>query len=496
MDRRSFVETSALLAGGALIGMPRDDVSSPAPATAAPAAEPMIGIQVGAVSFVDEGTEAVLELLGSDAAVDTLFLATFTYGRGIGGRQPRGSPLPDHGKQVYDDAFHGGNFATPHAEYYRGTSIAPEKAPDHPGYDLIADVLPAARRRRMKVYCWFEDVFRRDVPGFEAAAEIDLHGRRTGQTCHRNPSARRFWLGLVEDYLRSYDVDGLMWGSERQGPLDNALGANHGGVATAIGCFCPHCLTAAHEQRIDVDRAREGFLQLERWAAALRAGERPADGAFVNFWRLRLKYPELLARERLWTDGLRDTYRDMYHLAHDLSPTKGMGWHVWHNNSFSPFYRAEHDYREYGEYSDFLKVVTYNNCGGPRMAQYIRNVRQTLFADLAAQQVLDFTYGVQQYRERPLDRITQDGLSADYVLRETRRAVAGSPAHVRIWPGIDIDIPTGPNEKKTQPEDVYQAVKAAFAGGAHGVLLSRKYSEMRLANLRAAGRAVREVRHA
>jgi hypothetical protein len=37
-------------------------------------------------------------------------------------------------------------------------------------------------------------------------------------------------------------------------------------------------------------------------------------------------------------------------------------------------------------------------------------------------------------------------------------------------------------------------VKAAFAGGAHGVLLSRKYSEMRLDNIRAAGRAVRDLR--
>ena len=38
----------------------------------------------------------------------------------------------------------------------------------------------------------------------------------------------------------------------------------------------------------------------------------------------------------------------------------------------------------------------------------------------------------------------------------------------------------------------YRAVKAAFEGGAHGVLLSRKYSEMRLANLGGAGRAIRE----
>jgi hypothetical protein len=34
---------------------------------------------------------------------------------------------------------------------------------------------------------------------------------------------------------------------------------------------------------------------------------------------------------------------------------------------------------------------------------------------------------------------------------------------------------------------------AAFRGGAEGVILSRKYSEMRLENLRGAGDALREM---
>src|SRR5438876_1672222 len=298
MDRRTFLETSTLIAGSGARGR------APRAARAEP---PMVGIQVGAVSFVDEGTDKVLDGFQEMAGINTLFLATFTYGRGIAGRQLRGQPLPEHGKQEYDDNFRGGNFATPHPQYYRHTSIAPEKASDHPGYDVIADVLPAAHRRGMKVICWFEDVFRRDVPGFDQAAEIDLHDKPTALTCHRNPNARNFWLGLAEDYLRSYDVDGLMWGSERQGPLDNALAASHGGGGNGIGCFCPHCLDAARKWSIDVDRAREGYLALERWATALRAGQRPADGAFVTFWRLLVKYPELLAWERLWNEGLSDT---------------------------------------------------------------------------------------------------------------------------------------------------------------------------------------------
>src|SRR5438034_10506844 len=175
MDRRAFLGTSTVVARGAGLGRATRRTASAEP--------PMVGIQVGAVSFVDEGTDKVLDGFQEMAGINTLFLATFTYGRGIAGRQLRGQPLPDHGKQEYDDNFRGGNFATPHPQYYRHTTIAPEKAPDHPGYDLIADVLPAARRRNMKVICWFEDVFRRDVPGFDKAVEIDFHGRPAALAC-------------------------------------------------------------------------------------------------------------------------------------------------------------------------------------------------------------------------------------------------------------------------------------------------------------------------
>lgn len=489
MDRREFLEVSAALASGALLGTS----NQPQPR--------MIGIQAGAVSFVDEGTEKVLDIFQETAAINTIFLATFTYGRGIAGRQLPNQPLPDHGRQQYDtDTFHGGNYATPHPQYYRNTVVGPEKAPDHPGYDVIADVLPAAHKRGIKVICWFEDVLRYTAniaaPGFEKVREVVLSGPESDFACSRNPDTRRFWLGLVEDYLRSYDVDGLMWGSERQGPLGNVLVANHGGAGAGgrVACFCTHCIAAAKQDGINVDRAKEGYTQLTKWATAVRAGQVPPDGAFVTFWRLLVKFPEILAWERLWNEALNDTYRDMYQLAHQIAPAKGIGWHVWHNNSFSPFYRAEQDYADFSRYSDFLKVVMYNFCGGERLAQYVNSVQRSVFADLRPEQVLEFTYDVQQYHDRPLPEIPAAGLGADYVLRETRRALAGAGPNLKIWPGIDIDIPTAAASKKTTPDDVYQSVKAAFAGGAHGVLLSRKYSEMRLDNLRGAGRAIRELR--
>jgi hypothetical protein len=286
-----------------------------------------------------------------------------------------------------------------------------------------------------------------------------------------------------------------MFGSERQGPLNTALGASHGGGPSpaTVGCFCPHCVAAAKKDGINVERARQGYLALERWIDGMKGGPRPADGAFVTFWRILVEHPDVLAWERLWNEGLRDTYRAMYAKAHEIAPQKPMGWHIWHTNSFAPFYRAEQDYRAFSEYSDFLKVVMYHDCGGPRMARYIRNINSTLLADLTPQQTTEFTYRVQQYTdEAPLEKLPTAGLTADYVRRETRRAVAGVTAKTKIWPGIEIDIPTGEKDKKSTPESVYGAVKATFEGGAHGIILSRKYSEMRLDNLRAAGRAIRE----
>jgi hypothetical protein len=101
----------------------------------------------------------------------------------------------------------------------------------------------------------------------------------------------------------------------------------------------------------------------------------------------------------------------------------------------------------------------------------------------------------QPSKERPYDQIPHTGLSADYVSRETKRALEGvAGTRTLIWPGIDIDIPTEPNNSKCTPQSVKEAVLAALRAGAPGVILSRKYSEMRLADLSGAGDAIRELK--
>src|SRR5712664_3212850 len=65
LNRREFMKMAA--GAGAALALPGS-------LEAAVCSSKMIGIQVGAVSFVDEGTERVLDVLQQRACVNTLFL--------------------------------------------------------------------------------------------------------------------------------------------------------------------------------------------------------------------------------------------------------------------------------------------------------------------------------------------------------------------------------------------------------------------------------------
>lgn len=489
MDRRTFIQNTSAAGIAAAVGVPRG--------LAAPVTQKTIGIQVGAVSFVDEGVEHVLDNFQHDASINTLFVATFTYGRGIAGRQIPGQPLPDHGVQAYDtDTFHGGCYTGYDAKYFADTALKDFRAPDLGKFDVLEAVLPSARKRGMKTICWFEDVFRKDVPGIAELEEVELSGEKATTLCFNNPNYRNWLLGMVENWSRSYEIDGIMWGSERQGAFLNMLGASHGRAEGGhVTCFCQYCVAKAKERGINAERARQGFLELQRFVVAAHESRRPVDGYYVALWRIMLRYPELLSWEMLWTDSLRETYAAIHEKVKSIKPSIQVGWHIWHNNSFSPFYRAEQDLAAIAPHSDFLKIVMYNNCAGERMARYIDNVGSTIFADVPRQELLELHYRLLHYSEPPLPRIPYTGFNSDYVFRETERAREGlAGTQTQLWPGIDVDIPTAEGHSKCTPEGTRRAVQAAIHGGANGVLISRKYSEMRLANLRGVGTAIRDLR--
>jgi hypothetical protein len=489
--RREFLKSSAAAAALTPAASTR---AAEAPSQGG--ASKTIGIQVGAVSFVDEGVGAVLDNFRERGAVNTIYLTTFTHGRGLSGRQIPGQPFPDHGVQESDEKyFHGGNYAVPDPKFYKNTILNETRAPDFGDLDILEMVLPEAKKRGIKVFCSCEDQWRSSVPGVDQVAEVDLYGRKAPTLCLMHPDVRNFWTALVTDLCSSYDIDGILFFNERNGPLLNALGTSHfqSIASSTTTCFCEHHQRAAEEQRINAERAREGYQKLDEYIKAAIANRRPSDGYFVEFWRLLVEYPEIIAWDKLFDFGKHLVLAEVYAAVKAVKPNLQVGFHVEHVNSFNPIFRATRRYTDLATKADFLKVVVYNNCGGERYRRFIHNIGATVFRDVPHEELMRFNNRLLGYGdEASLDELPRAGLSPDYIARETKRALAGVAGKCKIFPGIDIGIPTGENSRKASPEDTYAAVMAALGAGADGLILSRKYSEMRLANLSAAGRAVRD----
>ena len=489
MNRRNFIKLGVLGTGAAWAGVePLQSQGPPNPAPSASAT--LVGMPICIAPLAQRELDPLFDDMRQRAGVNALFPFIYSH-------EPHRAGVPATG-------FHGGNYAMPHMEYYRDTPLTlPDMhAPEFGGVDVLARVIPAARRHGIRTFCFLleDNVLPSAVPHWETLYEVDRHDRRTtghpGGPCFNNPRYRNFALGLVEDYARSYDIGGIMWGSERQSGLLNTLNLSqsNGQDPGRTTCFCEFCRKKGHDLGIDVERARRGFDEVEKFTLSGRAGQRPPDGCFTAFWRLLLKYPELLAWENLWVTSRHEFQAAIYRKVKSVKPSLPVGWHVWQNMSFSPFQRAEEDYAGFAGFSDFLRPALYNNVAGGRFLNFVQGARSTVFGDLPPELTLDVLYRELNYDEARYDRLLATGLSAEYVKRETRRAVSGVAGHpIQIWPGVDIDVPVGKGAGNCTPESVGQAVKAVFLGGAQGIVLSRNYIEMKPENLSGAGAALREL---
>jgi hypothetical protein len=510
ISRRDFVKAASLAATAVTTGLALNPASGSA-ATTAPAI-PMIGFQAEVTYLLQYGIARFLDDVQTRASVNTLMLHGNPFEASWAGLDKATNPT--------------GNFATAHPQYYRDIKMQPQAL--NPGDfnlpDAMQKITAETKKRGVKIIPWMEEDNRARpaIKGMDELYEIDLYGRRTtahpGGPCLNNPYFRNLIAGQVEDFIRSYDVDGLQRGSERQGPLSNAMGAWHHGAKSDPGhtsCFCEYCAAKAAKQGIDFARVKKAFLALEPYIRAGRAGKRPRDGYYVEFWRILLRNPELLTWQTFWSDSMREMQRDFSAKAKSIRPGIQVGYHIWHNISFNPIYRAEQDYRPYTEYADFLKPVVYDNPAGERLTSFVDSLTQNMFGDLSRQQMLDFEYSVMDFKkeksyaqiigrpeseyqsqlqEQPINGTPRgpfERLSSDYVYQETKRAVDGvAGSNTRICAGLGIDVQL----KNSTPESVRDAVQAIFKAGSSGIVISTSHAAMRPENLSAVGTTLRELK--
>jgi len=511
-DRREFVKTlSALLpalgfkAGAQAPQQPQQDTTPRTMDHAVWAGERKterktatrpntVGIQTKPFCWNDEGIDVVLDNLQGKGAVTTVY--SYTYDTDPN-RIHKGDRLPDHGKYGPEGLRTGGAYFDYDAKYFAGTILKEFRSWDDGKFNVITEVAPKVKARGMDYFAHdFNNPFpvmMHTIPGYTEVAQIDMDGVRTTMPCYNHPDYRAFLQGKIEVYLRQYGdlVDGILWNTESMGPFDNMIGGDWAQIG--VTCFCRFCAAKGRERGIVADRAKEGYRRLlYLFRAGPKHGQRPADGYFTTFWRTLLEYPEILSWQNLWMDSYMEVRAELYGAAKAIAPAKPFGFHVQQNHTFSPFYSAAEDFTRLAQFSDFLKLASYNNAGGPRMARLIDRLAGTVFRDTDSAKFLPVYYDMMGYHEGTLAEITQNGLTSGYVVACAKRAMEDVGDKTKIYPGIDIGVPTAATgEKTTHADDVRKAVTAAWQAGVPGITLSRDYSEMELSSLAAAGDATR-----
>ncbi|HLN12153.1 MAG TPA: hypothetical protein VK587_03135 [bacterium] len=461
-----------------------------------------VGIQISPVSFIDEQVGPLLDRLRDEFGINVLLIGTLSWlGLKVGRRISwKLDGWPDHGAQD-PTPLRGGSYIAERPEYYQRTIFKQFRAEDEAlrGVDILAAVIPEARRRGMQVYPEImEPLFHYEghgaaetvaLPDLPRVLEIDVMDRVGRAPCLNHPDYRAWWHAIVEDYCRSYDIDGIMWCNERRSPLDTLIGGG------APQCFCEHCRALAHRRGLDVERIQHAYRDAYDYVQRARAGEELPDGALVEFLRVLYDHPELLLWERFWVERDKDLDRELYGIVKRCNPSLRFGLNVWNRNHLNPLRKAEWPWAEMTGWCDWVKPIAYQHQAGGIYAAEMAEWHRSILRDVTPQEMTPLMYRFLQLDEAPWDEVVQRGFDPDtYVYGQclaTVRAVAG---RVPVYMGIGVDAPrTREDQAKCTPEIVRRSVLATYRAGGSGVVFSPNYAGMNLSTLRGAADALREL---
>ncbi len=455
-------------------------------------AKTFVGIQIGAISFVDEGVEQVLDTLQATAGVNALFISALSWSRGNAGRALYG--YPDHGAAEPDN-LQGGAFWKPNPAYYT-TNPDNLLAPDAltKGFDTLAEVIPAAQARGIKTYTYYCETAASSIrhiwqPGFHAYLDRDHWGKVATRPSLLNPHYRAWWRSIIDDWFSNHALDGMLWGIERQSPLMDLFRAD-----STTG-FDEYFVAEGRARGISVERAIEGYRAIDTFLQGVRKGDRPRDGVFVMLLRHLLHHPEVLMWEKMWLDAHRSMYAEINGMVKYSDPKHEVGYGIWQViNTYNPYLKAQYDQADYGNTADFLKPVLYNTPAGLRFSEFAKTWQRGILADASpegAYQALATVLGLDDFIS-PLAEAPLAGFTPEYVKQWTQNLIADTGGRCKVYPGIGAGVGDGGTSRAILPEDIKAAVHAGFDGGGAGVLISRNYSEAELVNMRAVGEALKE----
>jgi hypothetical protein len=466
------------------------------------AKEKFVGIQISPISFIDEGVEAVLDTLQNRVGVNVLMIGTVSW---LGLKSGRSISYeldgwPDHGVPE-PFAMKGGAYFDPDPAYYSKTLIKDFKAKDAEmaGRDILAMVIPEAKKRGMKVFVELMEPFFKyaghgsvntvELPNLAQCLEVDVFGRFGSEPSTSNPDYRNWILSMVEDQVRNYELDGVMWCNERRSPLDQLI------VGQAPGDFSPAARHEASGRGIDVERVRLAFREVYDYFQKARAGEPFVDGALVEFLRVLLANPEVLIWERFWLERNKDLDRELYGLVKWCNPNLSFGLNVWNRNHFSPVRKAQWPWDEQTMYADWVKPITYQHQSGLVYALEMNDFHRTILRDFTPDELTPIMYKLLGLDEALWHELVQTGMDPDtYVQGQCEDAVRGVKGRAKVYMGIGVDAPRSrADQARCTPDIVRRSVLATYRAGGDGVVFAPNYASMKLSNLDGAAEALTEL---
>ena len=246
-------------------------------------------------------------------------------------------------------------------------------APDelYAGFDTLADVIPAARKRGINVYTYYCETSSSAIrsiwqPGFQHFLDRDHRGRIATRPSLLNPDYKTFWHSVFADWLNNHDLRGIMWGIERQSPLMDIF---RGDSSTG---FDDYYVAEARARGIDTERAIAGYCAIDDLLGRVRErrpAERrrlcPAPAATVALSR-----SAALGEDVGW-NPITTFYRELSGLVKFYDPNYEFGIGIWQViNTYNPYLRAQYDQSEYAPYADWFKPVLYHTPAGARFAEF------------------------------------------------------------------------------------------------------------------------------
>ena len=466
--RRKFIKNSTIAAAGTMASGSLAALGLKREGNPASQSRPFIGVQLDKAAFENRSFSDLFKEMQGLAAINTVIY------------------FFKEEDAKHGDSYHGGT-------HFRRRQA---KLDDH-GRDTIELMHEAAAPLEMDIYMGGGEISWASCLGqYEEACQIDCFGEKWRFSCVNKPEWRKFQVAVHADLFRQHPyLTGFLFMHERNGAFMPLLKPDTWRGDYNPVCFCESCIKKAKEQEIDAEKARAGFQKLVRLFKD-KEEDLVRDGVMVGFWRILTEYPEVMAWEKLQWDSFQDYRKDIVKGIHEVKKEAKIGYHFQHHGLYGALPWRAGDKVEYTkEFADWVKPSVYPGASGMRYKDLLDKARETYLNDLdeeTAHRVMSGWFnrspenGIEMIGENPAE---QSRFLPEWVESEVKRISEGADS-LPTYAGLGIGVPGGENVET--PEFIAECTRACFRGGADGIILSRHYSEMKPALVKASGKVIRE----